>query len=286
MRRFIVFSAPVIFGLVLTLSFGCGSKSKPTAPMAGEHGGHSDNQSMEEMSGAELIVSTSPKKPEALEPVELRLMLHDKSGKMLKDLEVIHEKLAHLIIVREGLDKFAHIHPKVHPDGNITIKHTFPIAGTYHLYLDYQAKGMSPATGQQTLVIAGDAAAAPALKVTAPGDVIADGLLTKVSVEASKKSAVLRFDLRNMDGTPVNDLEPYLGAMGHLVVISNDAKEYVHAHPLPTESGASQVSFEAHFPGPGIYKAWGQFKRAGTVVTVPAVIDYQDSTEAHSTKGH
>jgi hypothetical protein len=64
-----------------------------------------------------------------------------------------------------------------------------------------------------------------------------------------------------------------MGAMGHLVVISADAKQYVHAHPASGGGGdKGEVAFAAHFPQPGLYKGWGQFKRAGRVAVVPFVV--------------
>jgi len=99
------------------------------------------------------------------------------------------------------------------------------------------------------------------------------------------------------DGKPVTTLRPYLGAMGHLVIISQDGTQFVHAHPheggehgagghdahgghgaggadakkddhgghggaapkAAVQTGGPKVDFEAHFKEPGTYKAWGQF---------------------------
>ena len=58
--------------------------------------------------------------------------------------------------------------------------------------------------------------------------------------------------------------------MGHLVVVSADGKKYVHAHPV-ADSG-QKIAFDAHFPGSGLYKGWGQFKRSGVVFDIPFVI--------------
>jgi hypothetical protein len=60
--------------------------------------------------------------------------------------------------------------------------------------------------------------------------------------------------------------------MGHLVIISADGKLYVHAHAVEGKSANGVVEFAAHFTQAGIYKAWGQFQRAGQVYTVPFVL--------------
>ena len=70
----------------------------------------------------------------------------------------------------------------------------------------------------------------------------------------------------------MNDLETYLGALGHLVIVSENGQEYVHAHPDDgSDAAGGRVAFDAHFTKPGLYKGWGQFQRAGEVLTVPFV---------------
>ena len=63
-----------------------------------------------------------------------------------------------------------------------------------------------------------------------------------------------------------------MGAMGHLVVLSGDGKEYVHAHPADGKSAPGVVAFQAHFPRAGLYKGWGQFRWKDTVRVVPFVV--------------
>ena len=105
-----------------------------------------------------------------------------------------------------------------------------------------------------------------------------DGLLrlfdAEIAVTGGKTAAPTTLSFRVLDpaGSPVADLEPYLGAMGHLVLISGDGKEYVHVHPLAKPAVAGTVGFEAHFNKPGLYKGWGQFQRKGKVHHVPFVL--------------
>lgn len=76
-------------------------------------------------------------------------------------------------------------------------------------------------------------------------------------------------------GLPVTNLEPYLAAYGHTLVLSEDTMEYVHAHPvelLPekadTAAGGPELTFTALLPKPGRYRLWTQLKRGGVVSTV------------------
>ena len=112
-------------------------------------------------------------------------------------------------------------------------------------------------------------------KPDVPGTVKGDGLGARVGVSGVKAGGegTIRFEIADQAGKPVADLQPYMGAMGHLVVISQDGKRYVHAHPEDDrKAGGNVVAFGAHFPKAGLYKGWGQFKRGGEVRVVPFVL--------------
>ena len=80
------------------------------------------------------------------------------------------------------------------------------------------------------------------------------------------------------DGAPVNDLEPYLGAMAHGVLISQDSSVYLHCHPEqpmspgPSARGGPDVPFATFFPRSGLYKLWVELKRQGRVERVSWVV--------------
>lgn len=105
-------------------------------------------------------------------------------GKMVSEFEKTHEKLVHLIIVREGLDHFAHLHPEVDSSGNITTDFTFPVGGRYLFFADYKSAGEAPAVARGEVYIGGDAPAAAELTPNVPGRVSGDGLTAEVLVEA------------------------------------------------------------------------------------------------------
>lgn len=222
---------------------------------------------------AELIVATEPAEPVAGLPVTLKLMIHAADGKMVKDFDVVHEEKVHLVVVRDGLDRFAHIHPSVDAKGRLTITHTFPVGGRYRLFADYAPTGGGHATALGSVFVAGDSPPAPSLIVNAPGDVEADGLRASVSAEPLKAGQATRvaFALADENGGSAQ-LEPFMGALGHLMFVSA-AGRYVHVHPVLEDATAGKVEFEAHFPEPGLYKGWGQFQQDGQVRVVPFVVD-------------
>jgi hypothetical protein len=90
-----------------------------------------------------------PITPETRKPTKLILSVTEqRSGDPIKEYELIHDKLIHLIIVGEDLSYFAHIHPALESNGNtFTIFHTFAEAGRYKLWIDFKPKG-----GSQTLI--------------------------------------------------------------------------------------------------------------------------------------
>ena len=76
---------------------------------------------------------------------------------------------------------------------------------------------------------------------------------------------------------PVTDLEPYLGASGHLLIVNHDLTAAIHAHPEGAATSGPVVTFAPVFPAPGRYKVWVQFQRKGAVVTAAFVIDVPQS---------
>jgi hypothetical protein len=180
----------------------------------------------------------------------------------------------HLFVVGDGLAFFAHEHPVPQPDGVFMIDVALPKSGPYMAIAEFLPEGATPQTYQQ-LFTTGEAfvqAAAPAVDVT-PKTV--DGV--RVSLDAAQVKAgethplIMRID-DVTSGAPVTDLQPYLGAAAHLLMVSADLTEAIHGHP-DEQFRDPGVTFTPLIPRPGRYKAWVQFQRAGKVSTVSFVIE-------------
>jgi hypothetical protein len=212
----------------------------------------------------------------------------------------------HLFVVREAGDAFAHLHPA--RSGDAAFEVTLPALpdGRYRLFADVvrddglaetltgevllrpsRAGGEAPAPDADDAWRAGPAGAAS--QPLADGSTIAwENASTPV---ASGALAALRFTVTGPDGRPAA-LEPYMGMIGHAVILRDDASVFVHVHPVGTVSMAAQdafarrigdapamdhsahaaaaaatVSFPYSFPRPGRYRLWVQVKRAGAVQT-------------------
>lgn len=208
-------------------------------------------------------------------PARLRLTIPGAKGVPIRDFAVSHDAKIHLILIRHGLDQFAHLHPSVdQATGVLSADFTFPTGGVYHLFADYQETGQPAKAATARVEVEGDTPLAPSLTPNVPGLQKGDGIAAKVSVSGAKAGAEATVLFEVVEGEkPVLDLEPYMGAMGHLVVVSADAKTYVHAHPAEGQTGAKNtVAFGATFPQAGLYKGWGQFKRGGQVRVIPFVV--------------
>ncbi|HEY4328763.1 MAG TPA: DUF2231 domain-containing protein [Phycisphaerae bacterium] len=94
---------------------------------------------------------------------------------------------------------------------------------------------------------------------------------------------LLAFHVSDHRGKPETDLAPYLGAMGHCVIISEDTTEYLHSHPEQIRSPTAEtrdgpdVVFGATFPKAGIYRIWGQFHRGDELVYGVFTVEVKDS---------
>ena len=215
------------------------------------------------------------------EATELQFTIKEtKSKATVKDFDIAHTKIFHLLLVSKDLSWFAHEHPEQQPDGSFTHTQIFPAGGLYFAFADVAPRGAGSQILMGSVKVAGTTPTAIPLVPSGTTNA-ADGI--KASLKGTSnipigKSLPVTFQLTDTaTGDAITNLEPYLGAYGHLMIIHADGQTVVHSHPAEDEVGIAQskrgiVTFNARFPKAGIYKAWGQFQRAGKVVTIPFVI--------------
>jgi hypothetical protein len=66
--------------------------------------------------------------------------------------------------------------------------------------------------------------------------------------------------------SPADGIEKYIGAWGHLLVVSDDLVDAIHTHPFFADGGA-QEQFNVIFPRARTYRLWARFQRKGAVNT-------------------
>jgi hypothetical protein len=89
----------------------------------------------------------------------------------------------------------------------------------------------------------------------------------------------------SLDGRPVTDLQPYLGAYGHLVVIREDDLAYLHAHPEEGPAGPD-VAFDVEFDEAGRHALYLDFKHGGVVRTAIFTVDAAAAGDHADEEGH
>jgi hypothetical protein len=232
-----------------------------------------------------INVQFDPATPQAGEPTNLNLVVTEqKIGEPIKDFDIIHDKLMHLIIVnREDLSHFAHIHPKLDGEtGIFHIEHTFAKAGKYKMWIDAKPKGGMQTLTAFTFNVEGQPIHFPATiahEQTRVKSIDAEGQRYQVSLDCQpERLAVdmnikMTFEIKDANGKPITNLEPLMAAGGHCVIIDADGREFLHVHPAEEVPdgvnwrGGPSVSFLANFPKAGLYRAWGQFQHEGRLLT-------------------
>jgi hypothetical protein len=235
-----------------------------------------------------LALATRPLSPKPGQKVRLSFVVTEpQTGKRVRDYVLNHEKLFHLFVVSQDMIEYQHIHPQLEPDGSFAVETVLPRAGLYKLHADFFPVGGTLQILHRELSTAGYRAhgAPPHATLTPDASLTKtlDGLTVNLDLGTAGTpvaGALVPLKYRLTDartGEPVRDLEPYLGAWGHTLILNADQSEYLHSHPtemLPegveraTLRGGPEVEFLAMFPTAGDYRIWTQFQRAGRVITV------------------
>ena len=191
-------------------------------------------------------------------------------GVAVTDFDVEHERQMHLIVVRRDLTGYQHLHPRRGVNGTWSVALELAEAGVYRAYADF-ASGGRAYTLATDLFVAGVFAPRP-LPAPTPIDETG-GYRAELSAGGleSGVSAGLSYDL-SRDGRPLDDVEPYLGADGHLVVLREGDLAFLHVHPEESDT-PGRIRFTAEPPSAGRYRLFLQFTHDGAVRTVAHTLE-------------
>jgi P-type Cu+ transporter len=224
-------------------------------------------------------------------PTTLSLRVRDAAtGAPIRDLVRTHQMWAHLIITRDDLSTFAHLHPTLtSTPGLLRVTTTFPTAGSYTAHAEFRRQGqMQDVLATTTLDVNGPghdrrtpAPTRDQRKVTRDGVTVSLGGDALVGEESD-------FTFRFTDastGTAVAGLKPYLGAAGHVVIIKTDGTGFEHQHAETTDSDGRlkfavpgstfgpELDLHAQLATPGTYLLWAQFRLPDDrVITAPFTV--------------
>jgi len=282
----------VALALVLTAAYAVGrlfpnegpaAASEPTGESSGHgHGGSTDGETGGHGSGeggdghdhGGAVAGTSATEQghtiTLLTPTlapgrqQVRFLITGPDGRPVTDYQEVHEKELHLIAVRDDLSGFNHVHPKRAADG--TWETTLNLTpGTWRVYADSQPVGLTAQVVlAATLTVTGSASpvALPSPALTAEVDGYTVSLPASTG-ELWQGEQELAFTITR-NGQPVTDLEPYLGAYAHVVVLRQRDLAYHHVHPEDGPAGPTVVA-HAEFPTNGRYRAYVEFVHNGKI---------------------
>jgi hypothetical protein len=219
---------------------------------------------------------------------ELSFQILDRAGDPVSDFATSHERELHLMVVRSDGAGYRHVHPRRDTDGTWSLPWQWDAAGTYRVFADFVPGGAGdphPVTLSRTVNVAGSfVPQVPELSasdsvggfdVTVTGDLVA-GASSELTIEVSR------------DGRAVTDLEPYLGAFGHLVALRQGDLAYLHVHaegeePVAGDTSGPTIAFMADAPTAGRYLLYLDFQVDGQVHTARFVLNAAPGTSAGAT---
>ncbi|MCT9091255.1 hypothetical protein N4G70_20660 [Streptomyces sp. ASQP_92] len=253
---------------------GHAAHGEPAARGGTEHGGHGEEGGAAELPGglqvAEGGYALDLRTPRlaAGRAAEIRFVVTGHDGRPVTAFRGEHGKELHLVVASDDLAVYRHLHPVRATDGTWSVPAELPEAGGYRVFADFTPGDTKDA---KNLVLGADLAVSGAY---APKELPAPAATAQVEGGyevslagglAPGRTGELKLSVTK-DGRPVTDLEPYLGAYGHLVALRAGDLAYLHVHP--NEGGPGPVvSFSATPPSAGTYRLFLDFQHGGKVRT-------------------
>lgn len=261
----------------------------PSAPVATDD--HAGSEHVAKLAGSRIDVKG--KNDLKTGNIELSFKLYGEDGHNFgpNDLKIMHEKKLHLLLVRDDMTNFQHLHPEYVGD-SWTVKTSISNQGKYQMYADIAPVEEEPSVLRVPLTIGGETRNAQAPIPNADWSAQDGEYTAKLTIDQplkTKETKQWTFTV-TQNGQPVTNLKPYLGAYGHVVELRHtDPDDFFHVHPVtenqPTDG---KVVFEGTFPVKGRYTLYAQFNINGSVKTFPITVDVNDdgqTTPATNTQG-
>lgn len=286
-------SFALVLGAAFVAAFALGSALEPVDTEAG--GGHGEEAAHAETSrygeagghdeagharaGYSLLLT--PTDLTRGEGGELRFTIAGPNGEAVTEFDQLHERRMHLIVVRRDGTGFQHLHPKIDTAGTWSVPVEFAAAGPYRAFADFSVGGEQH-TLAGDLEVSGGAYGPRPFPTAAPVDTTS-GYEVRLDADAPRAGAEARLTFAvTQGGEEVGDLQPYLGAKGHLVALREGDLEYLHVHPEqgghehgdePAAAHPNEIAFVTSFPSAGRYRLYLQFRHEGVVRTVEFTVE-------------
>jgi hypothetical protein len=214
--------------------------------------------------------------------VGLKFQILSPTGAPVQRYVQTHEKLLHLIVVRNDLAVFQHVHPTLDDKGTWSVPLNLARAGDYRVFADFMPTGGPALVLGANLHVAGhyDPQPLPAASQTAEVD---GYTVTLQGTPRANEASMLTLSV-SRDGRPVDDLQPYLGAYGHLVAVRASDLAYLHVHPMGEPDDGStapgpEIGFHTTFPSTGTYRLFLDFQHQDVVRTAEFTVNVSEAPQ-------
>ena len=247
----------------------------------------------------EMEVTSPIENINANEPASITYKIINDLGNTVSQFEIAHEKIMHFILVRKDLQYFQHLHPEYDSETHeFSMDLSLPEEGLYRLFADFVPGDddpmKMPVTSYADISVGKSFKEIP-LEIDQSNKKTADGYeityLFPDKTKLKKQEEITYSLIIEKDGKAVTDLENYLGAKGHSVIIKKSSLDFIHTHAVEnnqsdseghsmghhamqskTQQGGNRIDFSTTFPEEGIYKVFTQFQHNGKVITTEYVI--------------
>ncbi len=180
------------------------------------------------------------------------IIKNTESDKPVSNLEIVHDKIMHVILVKTDLKYFDHIHPNQKEPGVFYVPYSFYAPGDYRIWVDFTVEGMQH-------IVDFDATVYGASQMMQADGL--SGLKVDINVPATiqiGEPIKIDFIVRDTNNIPLSIKEKFLAANAHLIVIDESLDKFDHVHDEKID-GDNILSFEYKFQKAGPHKLWIQF---------------------------
>jgi hypothetical protein len=258
------------------------SHGHATATDAAQHGdeghGGSGQQAGEHAAGGTGGAVTLAVAGRELEPgpdAVVAFSLRGPDGAPLTTYDVKHEKRLHLVLLdTRTLVDYQHVHPQRTGPSSWSARVPLTPGTTYKLFADGSTGGTGFVATAEVFT-SGHHPPSPQLPAPARHASVEGYDVALATEDGAARLSVTR------DGGPAA-LQPYLGALGHLVVVRVDDLAYLHVHP---ESGEAPT-FRVGDLVPGRYRYFFDFRADGRVHTAAFTVAVTSTGEGGHEHGH
>ena len=200
------------------------------------------------------------------ETSEFRFTIFTTDRAPVTEYGLVQDQRMQLILVRRDMTQYQYLRPTMKPDGTWTVAVRLDEPGSYRAFATFRpGKAPEPITLGVDLESPGEV---EPQAVPQPQEIVEiDGytVILNGTVVAGGVSRLYATVLQGEES--VTDLDPYLGARGHLVMLREGDLGFLRIRPVPTSNAGPTISFEAHVPTPGYYQIFLDFQHRGELRT-------------------